>query len=151
MIMKKVSSSPKRSMQNVKFNNVDDMIDFLPSDEKEIVIALRNIVLGQINGVKEKLSFNVPFYHRHKTVCFIWPSSVLWGSKKTFDGVQFGFAYGNLLSDHANILQKGNRKQVYMIYFTKVSQIDPQLLRNYLAEAELLDDEMARGKKKRLD
>jgi hypothetical protein len=82
--MKKKITSPeeKRKMQNVKFASVDEFIDFLPEDEKKIVVALRNIVLDQVNGVKEKLSFNVPFYHKHKAICFIWPASVLWGSKK---------------------------------------------------------------------
>lgn len=141
------SPPPKRSMQQVKFTSIDDLLDFLPEDELKILIALRNIVLDQVHGVKEKLSFNVPFYHRHKALCFIWPSSVLWGSKKTFEGVQLGFAYGNMMSDYAHVLQKGNRKQVYMIYFTNINQIDPNIIRGYLSEAELLDQEMFRMKK----
>lgn len=136
-------------MQNVKFNSVEDLLEFLPPDEKIIVEALRKIVLDHVHGVKEKLSFNVPFYHRHKALCFIWPSSVLWGSKKTFDGVQFGFAYGNLMSDYAHVLEKGNRKQVYLMYFTHLHQIDPQLIRSYLTEAEMVDNEMALMKKKK--
>lgn len=140
-------SEEKRKMQNVKFASIDEFMDFLSDDEKKIVVALRNIVFDQVNGVKEKLSFNVPFYHRHKAICFIWPASVLWGSKKTFEGVQFGFTYGHLLSDYEQILEKGNRKQVYLIYYTDIKQIQPALLRSYLAEAEVIDLEMKNSKR----
>jgi hypothetical protein len=90
----------------------------------------------------------VPFYKRHKTVCFIWPASVFWGSKKTYEGVRFGFANGYLMQDEIGYLNKGDRKQIYWRDFTSVSEIDISLLRAYLFEAMMIDDETKAIKKR---
>ena len=105
-------------MQNVRFNNIDDFLAFLPDDELKLVEYLRRLVFRCVPDVSEKLSFNVPYYKRHRNICFIWPASVLWGKKKTYDGVRFGFTNGCLLADEAGYLEKGKRKQVYWKDFT---------------------------------
>lgn len=40
-----------------------------------------------------------------KDICFLWPASVLWGRRKTYDGVRLGFSYGNLLPSAAGYLK----------------------------------------------
>jgi hypothetical protein len=131
----------KSKMQHVSFDTVEDFLEFLPADEVRIVNVLRMLVLECMPDAIEKLSFNVPFYKRHKTVCFIWPASVFWGSKKTYEGVRFGFANGYLMQDEIGYLNKGDRKQIYWRDFTSVSEIDVSLLRAYLFEAMMIDDE----------
>ena len=74
------------TMQNVSFKSIDDFIEYLPENEREIV----------------------EYYYRHSRICFIWPSSVPWGNVK-LDGVQFGFCNGYLLIDKSGYLEKGNR------------------------------------------
>jgi uncharacterized protein YdhG (YjbR/CyaY superfamily) len=64
--------------QNVKFKNVDEFLDYLPDNEREIVDFLRDIVFNSLPNPLEKLSYNVPFYHLNSRVCFIWPASVPW-------------------------------------------------------------------------
>jgi hypothetical protein len=138
----------KSKMQNISFDTVEDFLEFLPVDELRIVNVLRMLVLECMPDAIEKLSFNVPFYKRHKTVCFIWPASVFWGSKKTYEGVRFGFANGYLMQDEIGYLNKGDRKQIYWRDFTSVSEIDVSLLRAYLFEAMMIDDETKAIKKR---
>ena len=134
-------------MQNVSFKSVDELIDFLPSDELKIFQFLRQLVLSCIPDVSEKLSYNVPYYKRHKNICFIWPASILWGQKKTYDGVRFGFTNGYLLIDEIDYLDKGNRKQVYYKDFTSIKDIDTDLLKAYIFEAVLIDQDLADKRK----
>lgn len=133
-------------MQNVSFRNVDEFLDYLPENELKITEVLRELVFDCIPDVKEKLSYNVPFYKRHKSICFIWPASVLWGKTKTYSGVRFGFTNGYLLHDDTNYLNKDGRKQVYMKDFNNVLDIDTELMRSFLFESVLIDDNMKNNK-----
>ncbi len=128
-------------MQNVSFGSVDEFLEFLPDDELKIVERLRSLVFDCIPNVSEKLSFNVPFYKRHKNICFIWPASVLWGKKKTYNGVRFGFSNGYLLADEIAYLDRGDRKQVYCKDFTDLKNIDFDLLKAYIFEATIIDEQ----------
>ena len=127
-------------MQNVSFNNVDEFLEFLPEDELKLVKFLRRIIFDCVPGVTEKLSYNVPFYKKNKSIFFIWPASVLWGKKQSYKGVRFGFQQGYLLNDEINYLDRGDRKQVYWRDFTNIKDIDIDLLKAYIFEAEIIDD-----------
>lgn len=134
-------------MQNVDFKSVDEFLDFLPEKELKIVELLRRIVLDCIPNVDEKLTFNVPYFRRHSNICFIWPSSVLWGKKKTYDGVRFGFTSGYLIQDDINYLDKGTRKNVFWKDFSDISEIDIDLLKAYIYEAVIIDQEKVKSRK----
>ncbi|MBI3134664.1 MAG: DUF1801 domain-containing protein [Bacteroidetes bacterium] len=140
-------NAPKRKMQTVNFHTVDEFLDYLPEDELKLVLALRQLVLDCIPGVTEKLVYNVPYYKVNRNICFIWPAAILWGNKKSYTGVRFAFTNGNLLQDEIGYLDKGARKQVYWKDFTKVSEIDFDLLKAYLFEAVLIDEELKMPRK----
>jgi hypothetical protein len=125
--------------QQVHFRDVADFLAWLPDEERKIVEVLRLLVFDCIPGVSEKLSYNVPFYRKRRTICFIWPASVLWGQKKTYDGVRFGFSNGYLLQDEVGYLEKGDRKQVYWKDIREITQTDMDMLRTFVFEASLLD------------
>ncbi len=133
----------KSKMQNVAFRNVGELLAFLPEDQLLVTGALRELVLGCIPKVQERLSFNVPFYRKHRAICYIWPGAVSWGSK-TWQGVEFGFNYGNLLADEANYLERGSRKQVFNKRFFLPEEINVELLSAYLYEAAEIDEMMQR-------
>lgn len=141
------TSSPKRKMQNVDFNSVEEFLDFLPKEELQITLHLRSLIFETVPDVYEKLSFNVPFYSRRKGLFFIWPASILWGSKKSYTGVRLGFQQGYLLQDDLNYLEKGSRKQVYMKDFQNLAEIDDQLLAVYFYEALEIDKTFKKGKR----
>ncbi len=135
----------KKQAQNVSFKSVAELLAFLPDDQLEIVETLRELVFTTIDGVKERLSFNVPFYRLHKSICYIWPGAVSWGSKTSL-GVEFGFNYGSLLADEANYLERGSRQQVYNKRFLAPQVINAELLSAYLLEAAEIDEMMQREK-----
>jgi hypothetical protein len=135
-------------MQNVKFESVAEFLEFLPKEELRLVELFRKLIFDCIPGISEKLSYNVPFYKKNKGMFFIWPASVYWGSKQSYEGVRFGFQQGYLIADENNYLEKGDRKQVYWKDFTSVKEIDVELLRAYIFEAEIVDGQL-KGKKKK--
>jgi hypothetical protein len=141
-------TNPEKSPLNVSFSSLGELLDWLPDDERKLVDFLREIVLENVPGCKEKLSFSVPFFSRHASICFIWPGSVTWGGVPQ-RGVRFGFMYGNLLADESNYLDKGKRKQVYWRDFYHIREVDVPLLRSYLWEAVEIDEEKARLRKSR--
>lgn len=136
--------SPSRKMQSVNFKNVDEFLAYLPEDELEILELLREVILDCIPDCREKLSYNVPYFKRHRNICFIWPASVTWGKSKTYEGVKLGFVNGNLMADELNYLEKGERKQVYWRDFTSISEIDIDVLKTYIFEAVMIDEERAK-------
>ena len=138
----------KNKFQSVNFKSIDEFLDYLPEDELKMTKLLRKLVLDCIPNCQEKLSYNVPFYKVHKTICFIWPSCIKWGHSQTNRGVRFGFQNGNLLSDDADYLDKGNRKQVYWKDFYSVKEIDVDLLKAFIFEAAIIDQDRKNIKKK---
>lgn len=134
--------------QDVAFKNVDDFLAYLPEDELQIVEFLRKIVFYCLPYCTEKLAYNVPYYRVHRNICFIWPASIKWGKEVTYQGVRFGFTNGHLLPDEINFLNQGNRKQVCYKDFTSIAAIDVDLLKAYLFEAALVDEQLQKQKKK---
>ncbi len=134
-------------MQNVQFSSVEECLEWLPADELKIVNFLRRLVLECIPDVSERLSFNVPYYFRHSNICFIWPGSVSWGSVHQ-KGVRLGFASGYLMNDDIGYLDKGNRKQIYWRDFYDVKDIDAELLRTYIYDAVVIDEQKAEARRR---
>lgn len=127
------------SLQANKFKSLDEFLHFLPESEYQITQQLRQMVLNEVPGVEEKLSYNVPYYKRNKGLFFIWPGAVLWGKKRTYDGVRFGFQRAHLLEDPFEWLNRGERKQVAWHDFQTLSNTDLELLRYFIHEAVLKD------------
>lgn len=131
----------KKGIQNVQFRSVDELLEWLPAEELALVHALLYQIFDCIPWAKEKLSYQVPFYSGRKTMCFLWPSSVWWGSKQTFTGVQLGFTQGHLLTNAEAYFERGTRKQVITRVFKNISEIDIDKIRTTLFEAALIDQQ----------
>ncbi len=129
----------KLTMQDVRFASVEDFLAYLPEDELKLTEILRDIVFECIPNVKEKLSYNVPFYSLRKRICFIWPASVLWGKKQTYTGVRFGLTSGYLLADEHGYLEQGDRKQVYWRDIKSQRDIQEPILKELLYQAVEVD------------
>lgn len=123
------------SFQNgIKFQSMVEFWEYLPTDERILVDALREIILKTLPATcKEKLTYNVPFYYGKRRICLIWPSSVPWGGFKS--GVLFGFCYGNRLIDADGYLTHGTNKQVYYKIFQSVKEINRTAVTRLLKEA----------------
>jgi hypothetical protein len=142
----KPASTPKKSMQQVSFGSIAECLDFLPEDELQITEFLRALIWECVPEVEERLSFNVPYYFRNAGLFFIWPGSVGWG-KATYKGVRFGFQSGYLIPDEIGYLDKAGRKMIYWRDFHSVAEIDVDVLRAYIFEAVLVDDQKVKRKR----
>jgi hypothetical protein len=123
--------------QPVDFQDLDDFYAYLPDDQLVMVKALRSLIYECIPEIKEKLSYNVPFFKLKKNICFLWPGEVPWGG--TFEGVQIGFTSGHLLSDDSDYLDAGKRKYIRTRIFRSTKEIDFEKLRILLFEALEID------------
>lgn len=129
----------------LRIATVAELLAFLPADERELTEQLRELIISEAPELRERISFNVPFYGGRRDVCFIWPASVLWGKRKTYDGVRFGLSYGNLVPGAEPFLQRGERKQVCWRDLTALTANDASRIRELVLAATRLDDERARG------
>ena len=132
------------------------MIMNLPRHEQLIVKRPRMLVHECLPAATEKGYYDVdiPFYKRHRLICFIWPSSVTWGPKKTAEtqktkGVSLGFNQGYLMCNENGILKAEGRKQVYVMYFHSLKDINENEIRALLYEAGMIDDAFGEKKKQK--
>jgi hypothetical protein len=136
---------------------VDEMIMNLPKTEQVIVKRLRALVQECLPQAIEKHYYGegVPFYTRHRMICFIWPASVSvsWRPKRNAasqkpKGVSLGFCQGNLMSNEDGVLLSEGRKQMYVMYFHSLQEIDEDQVRALLFEAAMIDDTFGEKKKR---
>ena len=122
----------------MKNRNLGELFSCLPEDEKIIVDVLRQIILSAYpNYIKEKMSYNVPFFYAKKGLAIIWPASIPRGGIKS--GVLLGFWHGNKLKDVDNYLTRGTNKQVFYKIFQVAEEIDDKAILKLLKEAVNLD------------
>lgn len=145
--------------------DIDEMIATLPRHEQVLVKRLRALVNECIPQATEKAykDMVMPFYTRNRMICFIWPPSVLWEpnanppaqelqaslEKQKAKGVSLGFNQGRLMANEDGVLLSEGRKQVYMIYFKTLDDIDENQIRALLFEAAMIDEQFAKKKKKK--
>ncbi len=133
---------------------VEEMILSLPKEEQVMVSRLRDLVLECLPLATEKGYYGegVPFYTHHRMICFIWPASVVWGPKKKPEvqksfGVTLGFCQGNRMANEEGVLRSEGRKQVYVMYFNSLKEIQEDKVRALLFEASMIDDAFGEKKK----
>lgn len=132
--------------------DVDEIIAGLPRAEQVIVKRLRALINECIPEATEKTyyDFHIPFYTRNKLICYIWPPSIADdadAAKRQQKGVALGFNQGHLMKRNKLLLAEG-RKQVHVMYFKTVDDLDEPVVRALLYEAALIDATFARKKKR---
>jgi hypothetical protein len=130
--------------QGIQFKTIDEFLDYLPEEDLEIVLFLRKIILECIPNCKEKLAYNVPFYYRHSRICYIWPASIPWG--KVEQGVAIGFCKGASFLDETFETTKFTSK----VTFTSLAAIDVAFLRQQIYEAVLIDEQIVKAKRRKI-
>jgi len=123
-----------------KIKSLVELYEILPENERIIVDILRQIIIENLPpAFKEKISYNVPFFHGKKGICIIWPSTVPRGGIKK--GVLLGFWYGNKLKDVDKYLIHGTNKQIFYKIYNFVEDIEEKSIIKLLREAVKLDDQ----------
>jgi len=127
----------KRSFLKIK--SILHLYEALPENERIIVDVLRQIITEHIPpDFKEKISYNVPFFHGKKGICIVWPSAIPRGGIKK--GVLLGFWYGNRLKDVDHYLTQGTNKQIFYKIFYSAGDINEKAIVKLLKEAVKLDN-----------
>ncbi len=123
-----------------KIRSLTQLYDLLPENERLVTDVLRGIVKDHLPAYcKEKISFNVPYFHGNKGICIIWPATAPRGGIKK--GVLLGFWYGNKLKDVAGYLTHGSNKQIFYKIFYDVDEINEKAILKLLKEAVRVDGE----------
>ena len=130
--------------QGVQFKSIEEFLDYLPEEELELVLFLRKIILECMPDCKEKLAYNVPFYYRHSRICYIWPASVPWG--EVTKGAAIGFCKGASFLDETFESAKFVAKRT----FVSVKEIDVVLLKQQIYEAILIDEQIVKARRRRI-
>lgn len=139
----------KKAQDDRATRSVDEMIMTLPRNEQVIVTRLRELVLECLPKVKEKpyYGMGVPYYSGRRQICYIFPASAMYGTEYSSPGkrnVTFGFCQGNRMSNENGVLKSEGRKQVRVMYFQTLNDIDEDQVRALLFEAGMVDDQFAK-------
>ena len=128
------------------------MILNLPKTEQLIVKRLRALILECLPMAREKEYHGegAPFYSHHRMICYLWPGSLVWGpdAKQKNKGVTLGFSQGYRMSNEDGVLLAEGRKQVYVMYFHSLNEINEDQVRALLFEASMIDDAFGEKKKR---
>lgn len=123
---------------SVKIKSLVQLYELLPENERIITDVLRQIVKENLPaGCKEKISYNVPFFHGKKGICIIWPATIPGGGIKR--GVLFGLWHGNKIKDVDTYLTQGTNKQVFYKIFYSPEDIHSRAIIKLLKEAVKVD------------
>ncbi|MEZ4946121.1 MAG: DUF1801 domain-containing protein [Cyclobacteriaceae bacterium] len=127
----------------------DEILFGLPRVEQELVKRLRTLIIECIPKATEHVYDDVdfPFYRHNKLICYIWPASMVWKNSPpetpNEKGTALGFNQGHLMSNEEGTLLAEGRKQVYVMYFKSLKDLDEQQVRARLFEAAMIDDQFA--------
>ncbi|MBY0478819.1 MAG: DUF1801 domain-containing protein [Chitinophagaceae bacterium] len=125
---------------------VDEYLERLPDEKREIAEQIREMILSLIPHVQEKLSFKIPFYHYHGMFCYI---------NEVKDGIDLGLCRGKDLIDVLPQLEQGNRVMVASVIIRTRKELQTKNIQdvlltaaNWQEEAKRLKISMIRTKKK---
>jgi hypothetical protein len=134
----------------------EELLLGLPRKEQTIINRLRSLITECIPNATEHIydDVDIPFYRHHRLICFIWPASISWQSNRTSEtlnekGTSLGFNQGYLMSNENGVLHAEGRKQVFMMYFKSIKDLDENLVRALLFEAAMIDEQFGKKKKKK--
>ena len=119
-------------------DNIDALYDGLPETERLIACILRELILENLPGCREKKSYGAPFYFGKKAVCYVWPASITWGGKQQGRGVTLGFNHARKF-DHEGFLKFGTRTAIGQHTFYAAEDIDVEILERVLRAAWVAD------------
>ena len=115
---------------------VTAFINQQPTAFKNILSALRIIILQAGPGIEETVKQGIPFYSHHGRLCFL---------NLRHGGVELGFCKGAFLSNDQGLLV-GDGKEVRHVRIKSLADIDQAALQALLQEA-MLFNEVAKKRK----
>ncbi len=104
---------------------ITEYINSLPEDKKEIVIALRSIILSIDPSLNESLKWKQPVYSKKGDICYIFP---------TGGHVNLGFYRAIELKDPKKLLE-GTGKNMRHIKIRSLEEIDKEYFWELVSDA----------------
>ncbi len=86
---------------------VDEYIESLPDERREIAEILRELIIENVHGIEERLSFKIPFYHYFGMFMYL---------NNTKDGVDVAFCRGKDLLEAFPQLELKSRAAISYCY-----------------------------------
>jgi hypothetical protein len=116
---------------------VDEYIESLPDEKREIAEQLREMIHTIIPNVQEKLSFKIPFYHYHGMFCYL---------NEVKEGIDLGLCRGKDLIDVLPQLEQGTRVMVASVSIRSKKEILTKNIQDVLLTAANWQEEAKRLK-----
>ena len=116
---------------------IDEFIAAQVRETREIIEALRTLILESGPDIEERLAHRIPFYYYHGRFCYINPVK---------GGVDLGFCHGNELSNTQGLLESKERVEVKTIFISSLIDFPTDAIRQILQEALLLNEWHAKNK-----
>lgn len=116
---------------------VDEYIDNLPEERKAVIEYIREMILSEVPGIQEKLSFKIPFYHYFGMFMYL---------NNTAEGIDIGFCRGKDLTEAFPQLALRGRAIVASILIRNKKDIIDTSLREIIVAAAIWNEEAKRLK-----
>ncbi|HEX7847192.1 MAG TPA: DUF1801 domain-containing protein [Chitinophagaceae bacterium] len=116
---------------------VDAYIEALPEERKEICEILREIILENVPGIIEKLSFKIPFYHYYGMFMYL---------NNTKEGIDVAFCRGRDLLETFPQLTSKSRAIVATVCIKHKKEINSFAVREMIVTAAAWNEEAKRLK-----
>lgn len=117
--------------------SVDEYIESLPDERREICEIVRELILENVPGIIEKLSFKIPFYHYFGMFMYI---------NNTKEGIDVAFCRGKDLLKEFPQLNIKNRATIATITIQNKNDIKKFNLRPLIVTAAAWNEEAKRLK-----
>ncbi len=115
----------------------ESFVEKISKEELALAKILCDLVDESLPESRMKLSYGVPYFYRKRRICFVWPAGLTKGALSS--GVMLGFCEGYQMTDPFDVLEKGSRKQVYLLTFQSPEDINPGIIQPLLLEAYRID------------
>lgn len=116
---------------------VDEYIDGLPEHKRIICSLIRDMLPGLVPGIREKLSFRIPFYYYFGMFLYL---------NETREGIDLGFCRGKDLVSAFPQLQLKQRAMVATVSIREKKDIARLELRQLIMAAAAWNEEAKRLK-----
>jgi hypothetical protein len=125
--------------ESKKYFKVEDYLADLPPLWQERFVIVRDIILSTHPNIREKISYNLPFYFYNGFYVYL-------GIYKKKDFV-LAFCRGAHLADEAGVL-RADAKQEHMRHWVLSNPEEPdyELMASYLEQALVVNDRFAQKK-----
>lgn len=117
--------------------SVDEYIESLPDDRREICEIARELILSNVPGIEEKLSFKIPFYHFFGMFMYL---------NNTKEGIDVAFCRGKDLLEEFPQLNIKKRATIATVTIQNKKDITKLTLREIIVAAAAWNEEAKRLK-----